>query len=61
MSYTPYSHPSDFYWDSKLDAGRKAEIIEWTKSLTPTQRAMLEDIVGDTRRATDFDVREELS
>ena len=47
--FATYTHFSSFQWNSDLDAGQKADTLEWVKSLSTVNLRLLEDIIEDAR------------
>jgi len=58
-AFNPYSHTSSFYWNSKLSAERKAEIIKWCGGLDDFGRRALATILEDVRADAQFNCDQE--
>ena len=44
-----------FFWDTKLSLERMEEISGWIGGLSPKERGLLDDLLDDIRKATEFD------
>ena len=47
--FATYTHFSSFQWNSDLDAGQKADTLEWVESLSPEHLRLLEYLLDDAR------------